>query len=127
MFESIKHLFAHFWVPLGLLLIAPVAYNFLQALGMPALNAGFWTSGVVCAALVGWVYTYTLGKREPLGQPTRPTVDQDIRNLYDALRQEDRIIQEHEARIAQLKLEEEALEAQIQELKRQISALGSAS
>ncbi|MBW4697758.1 MAG: DUF3007 family protein [Aphanocapsa lilacina HA4352-LM1] len=108
---------------MSILLIAPVAYNFLQALGMPALNAGFWTSGVVFAALLGWVYTYTLGTREPLGQTAHPTLDQDIRKLYDALQEEDRKIQEHEARIAQLKLEEEALEAQIQELKRQVSAL----
>ncbi len=117
MFRKIMRPSNLFLMLLGVLL----AYSFALAAGASALSAGTWLSGIVFILFLGWVYTYAMGPR--IAADVEEATREDVQKLRQVVKEEDSKIHTQEVQITQLKSEEEALEAKVQELKRQVEDL----
>jgi hypothetical protein len=117
MFRKIMRPSNLFLMLLGVLL----AYSFALAAGASALSAGTWLSGIVFILFLGWVYTYAMGPR--IATDVEGATREDVQKLQQVVKEEDSKIHTQEVQITQLKSEEEALEAKVQELKRQFEDL----
>jgi phage shock protein A len=117
MFRKIMRPSNLFLMLLGVLL----AYSFALAAGASALSAGTWLSGIVFILFLGWVYTYAMGPR--IATDVEEATREDVQKLQQVVKEEDSKIHTQEVQITQLKSEEEALEAKVQELKRQFENL----
>jgi hypothetical protein len=117
MFRKIMRPSNLFLMLLGVLL----AYSFAVAAGASAPAAGTWLSGIVFILFLGWIYTYAIGPR--ISTDAEEVRGEDIQKLRQVVQEEDIKLQTQEIQITQLKSEEEALEAKVQELKKQVEEL----
>ena len=117
MFRKIMRPSNLFLMLLGVLL----AYSFALAAGASALAAGTWLSGVLFILFLGWVYTYAMGPR--VATDVEEVTGEDVQKLRQVVQEEETKIHTQEIQISQLKSEEEALEAKVQELKKQVEDL----
>jgi TolA-binding protein len=117
MFRKIMRPSNLFLMLLGVLLV----YSFALAAGASAFAAGTWLSGVLFILFLGWVYTYTMGPR--VATDVEEATEEEVQKLREVVQEEDTKIHTQEIQITQLKSEEEALEAKVQELKKQVEDL----
>ncbi|MGA7952951.1 MAG: DUF3007 family protein [Gloeobacterales cyanobacterium] len=104
-----------------MLLGVVLAYSFALAAGASALAAGTWLSSILFILFLGWVYTYTMGPR--IATDAEEVTGEDVQQLRQVVQEEDIKIHTQEIQITQLKSEEEALEAKVQALKKQVEDL----
>ena len=108
-----------------MLLGVVLAYSFALAAGASALAAGTWLSGILFILFLGWVYTYAMGPR--IATDAEEVTGEDVQKLRQVVQEEDLKIHTQEIQITQLKSEEEALEAKVQELRKQVEDLSHTS
>jgi cell division protein FtsB len=114
MFHKIMRPSNLFLMLLGVLL----AYSFALASGASALAAGTWLSGVLFILFLGWVYTYAMGPR--VAADAEEVRGEEVQKLRQFVQEDETKIHTQEIQISQLKSEEEALEAKVQALKKQV-------